>query len=110
MIDGDKVTISFKGRSFKAPKGSNLRKELLKNKLSPYNGSSNYLNCKGMGTCGTCAVVVKGEVNGKTRVEKWRLNFPPHQEKMGLRLACQITVNASLKLQKHPGFWGHKKP
>ena len=89
--------------------GARLRDVLLDAGLSPHNGQSQWFNCKGFGTCGTCAVeVIEGEVGPKNRREEWRLDFPPHQADSGLRLACQIRVEEDLVIEKHPGFWGEK--
>lgn len=88
--------------------GENLRKVLLRNKLSPYNGPMKYLNCHGIGSCGTCAVHIEGEVGPKTFMEKWRLKFPPHEDINNLRLACQVKVNDNLKVTKGGGLWGEK--
>lgn len=74
--------------------------------VSPHNGASRNINCHGLGTCGTCAVEISGPVSPKTRRESWRLNFPPHREENGLRLACQCQVHGDLVITKHPGFWG----
>jgi len=103
--------IKYQNKEVEAGHGENLRKALLKKGLSPYNGWAKRVNCHGLGTCGTCAVeVLQGKVNEPTAVEKWRLNFPPHQADSGLRLSCQLQVTSNLLLQKHPGFWGQKKP
>ncbi len=102
--------IEFKGHSFEVSKGRNLRKALKAAGLSPHNGAAQQINCKGLGTCGTCAVeVLSGEVSPLNKRERWRLNFPPHQITEGLRLACQIEVQGDLSLRKHSGFWGEKK-
>lgn len=98
----------FKGREIAVREGANLRKALLKAGLSPYNGAAHQLNCRGLGTCGTCAVAIEGRVNEKTKIEKWRLNFPPHREERGLRLSCQVKVLGKLNLTKHEGFWGER--
>lgn len=99
--------IRFKDKVIACEKGANLRKVLLRHGISPYNGASSVLNCRGLGTCGTCALeIVKGEVNPETRIEQWRLNFPPHRMENGLRLACQCKVLSDLEIRKHPGFWG----
>ena len=100
--------INFNGERFECQAGDNLRQVLLKKGLSPYNGAARWLNCKGLGTCGTCALEVSGEVIPKTKIEKWRLNFPPHHEENGLRLACQSQVLGDLEVKKHAGFWGEK--
>jgi len=99
-------TIKFKGQIIKCQKGDNLRKVLRRVNLSPHNGEAAWFNCKGLGSCGTCAVEIKGDVNPLTKMEKWRLNFPPHTMKNGLRLACQCVVLSDLELKKYDGFWG----
>ena len=88
--------------------GENLRKVLVNNGLPLYNGISVRIHCRGLGTCGTCAVEIEGEVTPKTRVESWRLNFPPHDSDNGLRLACQCKVMGDLTIKKHGGMWGHR--
>jgi len=102
--------VEFEDRRIECESGENLRKLLLKNGLSPYNSGAVLLNCRGLGSCGTCALaLLEGELHPKTKMEKWRLNFPPHKAQSDLRLACQIRVEGDLKLRKHPGFWGEKE-
>ena len=98
--------ITFGDAQITVEKHANLRSVLLKAKLSPHNSGARFVNCKGMGTCGTCAVQIIGEISQKTAVEKWRLSFPPHKLKSGLRLACQVRVLDDLRIIKHEGFWG----
>lgn len=81
---------------------------LLRNGTSPHNGLARKLNCRGFGTCGTCAVRIDGPVPDPGPVEQWRLGFPPHQKDSGLRLACQVVVKDDLRVTKHEGFWGHR--
>lgn len=99
-------TILFSGREISCEHGANLKQVLLREGLSPYNGKARQVNCRGLGTCGTCAVEIEGKVSPMTRVETWRLGFPPHEEGSGLRLACQCQVLGDLRITKHPGFWG----
>ncbi len=106
-------TISFAGQSVECPQGANVRKTLLAAGLSPYNGAMKALNCHGLGTCGSCAVRVEGDAAPPTKIERWRLGFPPHNSKTGglaagLRLACQCTVEGDLSVAKMPGLWGQK--
>lgn len=102
--------IEFKGKRFVAKRGTNLRKACREAGLSPHNGASQWLNCKGLGTCGTCAIEVEEGVLGPLNSrEKWRLNFPPHRQEDGLRLACQLKVEGDLRLKKHSGFLGEQK-
>jgi len=100
--------IHFDDRSIQCQVGDNLRKVLLKAKLPLYNGIAGATHCRGLGTCGTCAMQITGEVSPKTAIEKWRLNFPPHKEASGLRLACQCQVLGDLRLTKFEGLWGHR--
>lgn len=104
------VTITYRGRVVKATKGSKLRTALLKAGLSPHNNNANVINCRGLGTCGTCAVEVRGalEPGNWTQAEQLRLNFPPHlpPSNKKLRLACQVRCMGDLEVIKYNGFWG----
>ena len=100
--------ISFLGQDIACRQGSNLRRVLMDANLPLYNGIANVIHCRGHGTCGTCAVELKGDVSDPTAVEKWRLGFPPHRSDSGLRLACQCQVLGDLKITKHGGMWGHQ--
>ena len=104
--------IEFANRIVECQTGENLRSVLMRNGLPLYNGIARAIHCRGLGTCGTCSVEVDGAVSEKTRIEKWRLSFPPHtqsnSESFGLRLACQCKVIGNLKLTKHVGMWGNR--
>lgn len=102
--------IHYKGYQIPCEPGENLRKALLAYPAPLYNGMSKYLNCRGLGSCGTCAVWVSGISNQKSPMEKWRLKFPPHREKPGFRLACQVRVWDDLEVVKGEGFWGQNDP
>ncbi|SFR43614.1 2Fe-2S iron-sulfur cluster-binding protein [Halogeometricum limi] len=99
-------TVRFRGRDFPCNRGDVLRDVLIAGDDSPHNGRSRVLNCRGSGSCGTCAVSVTGAVTDRTRRETARLSFPPHAPESGLRLACQTRVLGDLTVEKHPGFWG----
>jgi ferredoxin len=88
--------------------GANLRVVLLRARLPIYNGPARALNCRGFGTCGTCAVSVEGPVSEPTAIERWRLDLPPHRAAAGLRLACQCTVLGDLVVTKHAGLFGQR--
>jgi ferredoxin len=87
----------------------NLRRVLLAAKAPLYNGLARMIHCRGLGTCGTCAIEVTGMVSEMTAIEKWRLGFPPHQAGSGLRLACQCQVIGDIEIKKRPGLWGNGK-
>ncbi len=99
-------TVHFAGKSVEAPLGANLRLVLIRARLPLYNSAARALNCRGRGTCGTCAVRIEGKVSEPTRAERWRLRFPPHTPDSGLRLACQCAIQGDLSVTKQPGMWG----
>ena len=102
-------TIHFAAKSIEAPLGANLRLVLIRARLPLYNSAARALNCRGRGSCGTCAVRIEGEVSEPTRVERLRLRFPPHTPESGLRLACQCAIQGDLSVTKQPGMWGQKE-
>ena len=79
---------------------------LLRARLPLYNSIARALNCRGYGTCGTCAVRIQGKVSDLTTAERMRLEFPPHEREAGLRLACQCRVLGDLVVTKYSGVWG----
>jgi ferredoxin len=101
-------TIQFFGQTVECPQGANLRMVLVRARLPLYNSAARALNCRGRGSCGTCAVRIDGEVSEPTAAELRRLAFPPHNAESGLRLACQCTVLGDLVIRKHRGMWGHR--
>ena len=99
-------TVRFAGRTVECPYGANLRMVLLRARLPLYNSVARALNCRGYGTCGTCAVRIEGKVTDLTTAERMRLEFPPHEREAGLRLACQCQVLGDLVVTKYKGVWG----
>ncbi len=106
--------ITFNNQTIQCETGDNLRHVLMRANLPLYNGVARLIHCRGLGTCGTCAVRLKGEVSPMTGVEKWRLGFPPHRQtdslENGLRLACQCKVLGDLEIEKLTGMWGNVPP
>ncbi len=102
------LTIGFEGQKIECEAGDNLRKVLLKNRLSPYNGVAAAANCHGLGTCGTCAVKIEGPVSKHSLREKIRMSLPPHSPGSGLRLSCQTKVLGDLKVVKFAGLCGQE--
>ncbi len=85
---------------------ANLRKVLLQGDIDLHNNGAKVINCRGIGTCGTCAVEVEGEVSQPNWRETTRLSLPPHSPTKNLRLACQTQVLGDVKVTKYDGFWG----
>ena len=101
--------IQFRNRTIQCSTGDNLRRVLLNEGLPLYHGVAKVIHCRGMGSCGTCAVGIVGDVTPMTAIERWRLSFPPHVASSGLRLACQCRVEGNLLVSKWPGLWGHRR-
>ena len=103
------VRLRIRKERIEVNEGEDIRRALLRNNLSPYKDKLGLINCRGLGTCGTCAIqVLHGEVTPRTKVESWRLSFPPHKTESGLRLACQCVPKTDVTILKHDGFWGQK--
>jgi ferredoxin len=98
--------ITAQGKSFSCETGANLRQVLLANEVDLYNGNSRIINCMGIGTCGTCAVEIEGDVSAPNWKDTARRAFPPHTASRNLRLACQTKVLSDITVTKFTGFWG----
>jgi len=99
-------TITIAGKQIDCAAGANLRQVLLKNGSILHNGAATVINCRGIGSCGTCAVEVVGDVSPLNWKEKARLSLPPHQLEKNRRLACQTKVLGDICVTKYDGFWG----
>ena len=84
---------------------------LIKSGLTPHNGSADWLNCRGLGTCGTCAVHIKNTLKELNKKEALRLSAPPFcKVDKSLVLSCQTKVTEDLEIEKGKGFWGERWP
>ncbi|NJL44715.1 MAG: (2Fe-2S)-binding protein [Leptolyngbyaceae cyanobacterium SM2_3_12] len=99
-------TIFAEGKSIQCETGANLRQVLLAHGVDLYNGQAHIINCRGIGTCGTCAVKVEGEVSPVNWKDRTRRSLPPHNPERDLRLACQTQVLGDIRVTKYDGFWG----
>ena len=100
--------VRFADQTIECLEGANLRSVLVRARLPLYTRASAALNCRGHGTCGTCAVRIEGAVSEPTAAETRRLRLPPHDLDSGLRLACQVKVLGDLEVTKRAGFFGTK--
>ena len=108
----ERVAVHCRGREVSARVGAKLRSALLLGGVSPHNDAAEVINCRGLGTCGTCAVeIVPRDAVAPdewTVAERARLNFPPHASPGNerLRLACQVRVRGPCEVRKFARFWG----
>jgi ferredoxin len=98
--------VTAQGKSFTCKTGANLRQVLLEQGVDLYNGNAKFINCMSIGTCGTCAVQIEGEVSMVNWKDTARRSLPPHSITRNLRLACQTKVLGDVKVTKFDGFWG----
>lgn len=97
-------------QEIEVPQGANLRQEALKHNVSLYKGPDKLLNCRGLGVCGTCKVLVKAGAENLSKpnlFEKGRLALMPfstigHENEM--RLACQATVQGDVTVETKPSM------
>lgn len=100
--------VTAQGKTFECNRGANLRRVLLENDVDLYSPRAKYINCMGIGTCGTCAVAIEGEVSEVNWRDRSRRSLPPHDVDKPLRLACQTRVLGDVEITKFEGFWGHE--
>ncbi|TVR12080.1 MAG: (2Fe-2S)-binding protein [Phormidium sp. GEM2.Bin31] len=99
-------TVFAAGQTIECDRGANLRRVLLRQGIALYNGKASLINCRGIGSCGTCAVAVEGEVSDANWRDRTRRSLPPHDGQRSLRLACQTQVLGDVRVTKFDGFWG----
>jgi ferredoxin len=98
--------VTAQGKNFTCEMGANLRQVLMDNGVDLYNGNARIINCMGIGTCGTCAVQIEGEVSAANWKDIARRSLPPHTPSRNLRLACQTQVLGDITVTKFTSFWG----
>jgi ferredoxin len=99
-------TVTAQGKTIQCEAGANLRQVLLAHGIDLYNGQAAVINCRSLGTCGTCAVAIEGPVSAANWKDKGRRSLPPHHRDRPLRLACQTQVLGDITVTKYDGFWG----
>ena len=108
-----KVVIVNEKKEIEVPAGANLREELIKAGVQVYGSVEKYLNCRGLGLCGTCKVLVKKGMENLSRksfMERFNFNFHPltmlarigHEDEM--RLSCQTTVQGDCTIETRPSL------
>ncbi len=105
-----KVVFVNEKKEIEVPAGSNLRQEARKAGIELYRGLNRVLNCRGLGACGTCKVLVKEGIENLSAKGWWeriRMALMPfatigHENEM--RLACQCQVNGDCKIETKPAL------
>jgi ferredoxin len=100
--------VKAQGKTIPCQPGANLRQVLLANGIELYNGKAKIINCRGIGSCGTCAVEIEGEVSPPNWKDTTRRSLPPHSPTKNRRLACQTKIFGDICVKKYNGFWGQK--
>lgn len=98
--------IIAQGKTIECAEGANLRRVLLDNDVALYNGNAKLINCRGIGSCGTCAVQIAGDASAVNWKDRGRRSLPPHNPERPLRLACQTRVLGDMTVTKYDQFWG----
>lgn len=102
--------------------GANLRAEARKAGIEVYTGPDRLLNCRGLGLCGTCRVLVKKGMENLSPMgtrEKLKLatmmSYIGHEDEM--RLCCQVKVLGDCSIEMRPplnlsgeNFWQKPYP
>lgn len=101
------ITFVNEKKEIQVPAGANLRAEAIRSGIGIYPGVARIANCHGLGTCGTCGVLVtKGMENTSRRgfLESARLSaslaYIGNEDTM--RLSCQTRVNGDITVVTKP--------
>jgi ferredoxin len=117
-----KVVFVKEKQEIEVPEGANLREEARKAAIPVYQGFDRYANCRGLGMCGTCKVLVqKGKENlsPKSLRERARLalSFSSIGHEDDMRLSCQTKVLGDCEIVTTPeldlsgeNFWQRPYP
>jgi ferredoxin len=103
------ITFANEKKEIQVPAGANLRKEALAAGVALYPGIHKVANCHGMGTCGSCRVLVtKGMENTSSRgvLEAARLSVSLAYigNETTMRLACKTRVNGDITVTTCPSM------
>ena len=117
-----KVVFVSEKKEIEVPQGANLRVEAMKAGIEVYRGLDKLLNCRGLGLCGTCRVLVKkGMENLSMKGTREKIKLATMMSSIGhedeMRLSCQVEVNGDCTVQTRPplnlsgeNFWQKPYP
>jgi len=84
-----------------AEEGANLRKVARKCGAQIYGGINKWINCRGLGLCGTDRVTIDPGANVSNRTWKEGLHF---DSRSNIRLACQVKVLGDITVSNAPAI------
>ena len=102
------ITLANENKTIEVPVGTNLRRALLNNGVSPYIGIAKLINCRGFELCGTCRVEVvdgKGASPRREDEEQTLISSTPFYARKiekNIRLSCQVSVTGDINVKTHP--------
>jgi ferredoxin len=128
-----KVVIANEKKEIEVPEGGNLRVEARKAGIEIYKGLDRFLNCRGLGLCGTCRVLVKKGMENLAPKGMTPEKYKEYQEKLAkgeakpnqksfmerltlgrmfsaighedeMRLSCQVRVYGDCTIETKPTF------
>ena len=102
------ITLANENKTIEVPVGTNLRRALLNNGVSPYIGIAKLINCRGFELCGTCRVEVvdgKGASPRREDEEQTLISSTPFYARKiekNIRLSCQVSVTGDINVRTRP--------
>jgi len=101
------ITFTNEKKEIQVPEGANLRKEALAAGVPLYPGIHKVANCRGLGQCGSCRVLVTKGMDNTSRkglLESARLavSLAYIGNESTMRLACQTRVNGDITVTTRP--------
>lgn len=101
-----KIEFTRENKIFSVNSGANLRQIARREGVPIYKGINRYLNCHGLGLCGTCAVELEASsaeaISPMTRGEE-KLLKKDGRDLTKCRLACQCSVHGDVKVKTLSG-------
>lgn len=109
------IVLNEQKKEIEVPTGTNLRTALRDAGVQVYPHIHKYLNCRGLGLCGSCAVMIKKgseHVSKKSVMEKFTFATHPikslhvigHEDEMRLACQCQVEGDGVVELEVRPAF------
>ncbi|NBU40607.1 MAG: (2Fe-2S)-binding protein [Planctomycetia bacterium] len=101
------ITFATEKKEIQVPDGANLRQEALAAGVALYPGVHRFVNCHGLGQCGSCRVLItKGmeHASPKGLLETARLavSLAYIGNEKTMRLACQTKVHGDITVETKP--------